>query len=674
MTERLRAALRLGLPLGEPAFAWIAPAVLFAVYAATMARDLTFYDSPELALVAHELGVGHPIGMPLHTLIGFAFAHLPPSPHVGLTAMSALFGALCAVPAWSIADRFGPVEGAARWARVAVFVGLGLSVVAWEPSSRVEVYTLAVFLSLWGVARAADRPGFLAGLAFGLGATAHAVIAVAHAFGALPRVLSRDPESLDAPPPERDAKPAVGMVDRSAPVAEGSRGGRFLAYAAGALLGLLPYALLPVVAADPRRFAWGAPRDAASLLEYLRGGDYQHNQGIALGDWLDHLGQLAAWGLEHGALPVLVVGGAAFVVLGHARGRVGYAFAIAGGLCVAFVAANVVFHPDVPDYSGYFLGPLWLAGVGVSAGAERLMARGGRFVAYGAAIAAFPALAVLPSPQHLLQVRDDPSLARITAQAALDEAPPGAVIVVEADHHVAPLLYLQEVEGARPDVVVLAVGLASSSWYWEHVYARHASLARFELVARGGDDRGARVRRFLDAQPSRRVLVESSAVAFALGRIPCGVGALVWTSPPGAEPTACGDPGPDATTRAIAGAAPLRGESLEVAARIDEARGEALWRLGFGRAALEAMLAGLPESGVGPAVVDCPERAAPLTGPLPGWGSPHALHDPARNLALAGLLLQAAGRGDAAGAFVEAARQLGLVEASVALERNLGHR
>ncbi|MEZ4339310.1 MAG: DUF2723 domain-containing protein [Sandaracinaceae bacterium] len=154
MRERLRASARLGLTLTDPGPAWAAAGILFVAYLATMARDLTFYDSPELALVAHELGVGHPIGMPLHTLVGWLFAHLAPTPHLGLGAMSALFGALCAIPAASLADRFGVAEGSLRWLRVPVLVGVGLSIVAWEPSSRVGVYTLGVPLALHTAARA----------------------------------------------------------------------------------------------------------------------------------------------------------------------------------------------------------------------------------------------------------------------------------------------------------------------------------------------------------------------------------------------------------------------------------------------------------------------------------------------------------------------------------------
>ena len=674
--------VRLGLPLRAPAHAWITAAALFVIYAATMARDLTFYDSPELALVADQLGVGHPVGMPLHTLLGHVFSRLTAQPHIGLTLMSALFGALCTLPAWSLADQVEPAAGRGATLRAITFVGVGASLVAWEPSTRVEVYSLAVFLSLFGCALSSHRPGFVAGLMFGLAACANVVISVAHALAVLPALLGSTRSVREEPEAEETGTEETGTeetgteetgteetgTEEEPPAVEPSparRGWRAVPMTvAGGLAGLSLYALLPIWASDPRRFAWGAPRDVDSMVQYLRGADYGHNQGISWFDWSDHVGQLLGWAAAHGVLPIAIVGGLSLVFLA-ARGRMRWILAIAGSLLIAFVASNVIFHPDVPDYRGYFLGPLWLTAGGIALLSENLFARGGRFRAYGAAIAALPALALLVSYGHLTRVRDQPSLARVLASAALEEAPENAIIVVSSDHLVAPLLYLQEVEGQRPDVVVLATGLSSSGWYWDHIYVRHPSLREFELTV-PGDDRVRRMRRFLAAQYRRRVLFEHVRLAVQSGQAPCGVGTLVWSRPANTRATTCGDPGPDSLTAAIEAAAPFRAESLEVAARVGEARGEALWRLGFGASAFTALTAGLHRSGVGPGAVNLPERAAPLGGALPDWRRPAALHDPARNVALAGLLLSAAGRGEHALRFINAAVDLGLTQAAVA--------
>ena len=76
---------------------WFLPAgtgvAALAVYLFTLAPGLTFIDSGELATVTSVLGIAHPTGYPLFTLIGWVFAHFPAGsePIVRLNAMAALF-------------------------------------------------------------------------------------------------------------------------------------------------------------------------------------------------------------------------------------------------------------------------------------------------------------------------------------------------------------------------------------------------------------------------------------------------------------------------------------------------------------------------------------------------------------------------------------------------------
>ncbi|MGE0786822.1 MAG: DUF2723 domain-containing protein [Sandaracinaceae bacterium] len=641
----MKRAASFGLRLDAPGPAWLTALALLLVYAATMARGLTFYDSPELALVAHELGVGHPIGQPTHTLLGFVFAHLPVlGPHVGLTLLSALSGALCAVPAWSLSEALAPdASPRASLVRAAAIVLTGLGAVAWEPASRVEVYTLATFLALFATARLVRfGPSLAVGVALGLAAGAHALIAVVETLALLPMLLVRDPSTQD----RRAAVRAIGLA------------------AAGLALGGLVYVYVPIAGAGhPERFAWGAPNDAASLLAYLRGADYAHNQGISLAEWLDHALDLARWGIVRGALVPTALGVAALFALRRespsprAR-RLFYTSLIVLTLSAAFVAANVVFHPDVPDYCGYYLCALWIAASGLAALAVRGLT-GRRALVLAAAL---PALALLMRPTHLMEVRDDPSLAEVLAHDGLDEAPRGAIVIVEADHWVAPLLYAQEVERRRTDVVIVAVGLASSSWYWEHLFARHPDLSAMPLAGPGG--RVGRIRRLLDANPDRATLTESWALASALGTPVGCVGILLRAD--------CREPieVADRASARIASTAPLRREALEVAGRVDEARGEALWRLGYPRAARDALLAGLPASlGLAAPQGDMLDRGPPLTGPLPADARPSAIHDVARNLTLAAMLLGALGqRGDAV-RLADRASEMGLDLATMVAQR-----
>ena len=54
--------------------AFLAPLV---VYIITLAREITFVDSGELSAVAAGLGIAHPPGYPLFTLLGRLFTLLP---------------------------------------------------------------------------------------------------------------------------------------------------------------------------------------------------------------------------------------------------------------------------------------------------------------------------------------------------------------------------------------------------------------------------------------------------------------------------------------------------------------------------------------------------------------------------------------------------------------------
>lgn len=615
----------LGLAIRDARSAWIATAVVLAIDLATMARDLTLYDSPELALVAHQLGIGHPIGQPLHTWLGFLVSRLG-EPLTALSAMSAFFGALAVLPSWSLAERLAG-EGAS-WAIAPVLVAASLHPLAWEPASRVEVYSLAAFLALWAVARAAGdatRPRPV-GLALGLAACANAVVAAAHALALLPHLVASAPR--------------------------GRRARELALFGVAGLAGLTPYVHVLLAGRDPRRFAWGAPHDVNSLAAYLTGADYVRNAGIDGATFVEHVVDLAGWSAREASLPLALLGLAAFILLARRIGALALVLPVAGALLVAFVARNVVFHVDVPDYRGYLLAPWMSAGAGVAALASSLAARRGRYRAYAIAIAALPCAAVALEPSHLAGPRDTPALGRALVEGALGEAPPNAIVLVEADHWVAPLLYAQEVEGTRGDVVVIAYGLASSRWYWEHVYALHPSLAPIELAGAGGRD--GRIRRFLEANAERPVLAESVSLAARAAVVPCGVGWLVWTG------DVCGNaPSAAPATRRLASIDRKRSEASESAARVGLDRGEALLRLGRARDAYEALVAGIGEV----PSAELPEQVPPLVLAPPSWSRPAAIHDPARNVFVAALLCRALGREADAHALLALARTMGLPEA-----------
>ncbi len=120
-------------------------ALLFTLYALSSPRTVALEDDGLFILSSYFLGIEHPPGYPLFTLIGHLFTYLP----IGSVAYrvhlaSALFGALTGAAAWLCARalRLGPLP-----AYVAAF-GLGVSPVFWSQSIIAEVYTLNTFFFL----------------------------------------------------------------------------------------------------------------------------------------------------------------------------------------------------------------------------------------------------------------------------------------------------------------------------------------------------------------------------------------------------------------------------------------------------------------------------------------------------------------------------------------------
>ncbi|HRT04126.1 MAG TPA: DUF2723 domain-containing protein [Kiritimatiellia bacterium] len=185
---------------------WIAGAITLAVYCFTLAPTLTLEDSGELAVASDYLGVPHPPGYPIWTLVTWFFqwvfhwvkynGHPNPAWSVGLA--SAVFGAgACALLALLIsrsgADLLRSIPaltdkiGFRTESRLCLAAGisggllLAFSPVLWSQSVIVEVYSLnAMFqmgvlllIYMWMCRPKSDVLLYAAAFLFGLGLTNH---------------------------------------------------------------------------------------------------------------------------------------------------------------------------------------------------------------------------------------------------------------------------------------------------------------------------------------------------------------------------------------------------------------------------------------------------------------------------------------------------------------------
>jgi len=444
--------------------AYVLGLALWGLYVFTASPGLGWYDAGELVAAAHTLGVAHPTGFPLWTLLAKGAALVP----VGSVALRVtLLGAASLVAAALLAG-----ELAARWvsprhqtlAFGAAALAVGLASCTWRHATSAEVYCLHLALVAGlalGVDRLAARPSAkgLATLALvaGLGLANHGelrLLGVALAMGTALALGRRLPARA------------------------------WLWGVLAGLAGLLTYAYLPVRAAAGAGHLWDevqhldrlwAHVTAARILQAFRGEMWQLRGPLArlyagqLGNqlWADTGGLtllapvgvgLLLWGRGGGAdagrrrratVAVVVVGGMGAIDLAYSFlvnpmglrdvqvGQIAaWAVAVLGTVGAARLATLLRTHPahaQTPD------------------GAPPQPARG-RALAVAtwltvAAALAHIAWADLGDKAHPQQVAP-----AALATASLDAAEPHAIVLTTTDSVSAGLLHGRLVEGARPDL------------------------------------------------------------------------------------------------------------------------------------------------------------------------------------------------------------------------------
>ena len=252
---RLRAIPRADLLVASLLFACSG-----ALYAMTVCRSVYWYDSAEYATAAFTLGVPHPPGYPVYTLVAHAFVRmLPCSPALAVNALSAVAAVLALLLCYADARELGCHPPAA--ATSAVLLATAPSF--WFNATVAEVYTpgLCVTLcALWLLLRAQrlrmPRLAVLAAGLCGLGMGVHyspATLGLGYA--------SLAAQSAPVAPPTRRARGVANV---------------FAGCAAAALVGFSVHLVLLLFRANvdvqPNQ---AYPLGAARFLWLITGGNYR---------------------------------------------------------------------------------------------------------------------------------------------------------------------------------------------------------------------------------------------------------------------------------------------------------------------------------------------------------------------------------------------------------------
>ena len=406
---------------------------LFVLYAATSPRSVALEDDGLFILSSYFLGIEHPPGFPLHTLLGKLFTLLP----VGSVAyrvhlLSALFGGLTCGLLWLCARRL--VEG--RLPAYLAALGLGLAPVFWSQAVIAEVYTLNTFffaLLVWlGLGTGPARLYWMA-LVFGLSLSNHwpLMLLVAPAFAVLLWPLRME------------------IVRRLG------------ALSWLVILGLAPYAWMVYRSwrALPISF-YGPLETLPEIWFFLSRTGYAGIDQSPTGGWLDRLRFLQFFG---GQLALqLAVAGTALAAAGFAVQWRALGARLAAFLTIAFLMPSVVliallrfdydlltrhvFH--VYPLPAFRVAALWMA-VGLSWVTQRFALR----PAHGAALAA-AVLGLIGAMGVRTNLSPGDDWAVRYAQAVLRVLPQGAVVFPQGDADLPPLAYLHLVEDARPDLTL----------------------------------------------------------------------------------------------------------------------------------------------------------------------------------------------------------------------------
>jgi len=463
---------------GDHVAATVIWAAVFFVYLQTVAVTVGFIDSGELATVPYILGIAHPTGYPLWTLLTHIFSYLPIANEeiVRLNIFCALATSSAAVLMYyamllllragmKTPEPYHSIIPASFTALVLAF-----SQTFWDQATSIEVYGLHLFLlslTLLVFLRAVfsyleereidRRKWLLFAYVLGLSFTNHlTTILLAPAFLFLYF--------------------SVFKLSR-----EGMR--QLLVLAIPFLLGLSVYIYFPIRTVQQPVLNWGYPATLERILWHVSGKQYRvwmfSSSESAARQWSHFLNAAPA---EFYYIPLLFSLLGAWALLMKERRIFAFIFLLLAG-CIAYT-----INYSINDIDSYFLLAYISLAMFAGFGALEAWMIFKRF--WGKAAIAAILLAVVIAELSANWSEDDASsnyLVEDYATTILTNLKPNAIIIsYQWDDFVSASYYFQYIKHVREDVTVIDKELLRRSWYYLQMKKNHPQMyekSRNEIAA-----------------------------------------------------------------------------------------------------------------------------------------------------------------------------------------------
>ncbi|MEI6089788.1 MAG: DUF2723 domain-containing protein [bacterium] len=441
-----------------PAFAFL---ISIIIYWITSAPDLMFTDSGELAVACSRLGVAHPTGYPLFTLLGFFWVKITPflTPIRSLNLLSGIYTALSAglFYSWVLVflqnlpskKKIQPLE-TSKIQLIALVLSLlyAFSGTVWSQATSIEVYplhllmlNLILYFTLKGKYSKANsnRWFLLAALSLGLSFANHATTILI-----VPAVLY------------------LYFSDKSGRLEFSSA--KFKGFALLLLpmfLGLSLYLYLPIRSSMTPDFNWGeVHRSLDKLLYHITGKQYQVWMFNGFSAWKTNLNTFI------GLLPTeLAYVGILTTLLGmfvvYSRSKLHFYLPMLMLVCCVIYTFNYGIH----DIESYFLTAFIALFVFTAYALIWIFEKFSKYVLIAFAL---PVIAFVSNfaQQDESQNYTVPEYKKLVINSL---APNALIISSQWDLWFSAFMYDQLAEHKRPDIIAIDKELLRRTWYRDQI-------------------------------------------------------------------------------------------------------------------------------------------------------------------------------------------------------------